>query len=178
MSNSKNIPVTLQGSWGGVPMLVVGDQKIYPSKTKDVYNSFWYCILDLSNPTGQPLVNVLSNDTNQPPAEVVPYLGKTGFLLCFAFVNLLTAYMPQGALYQFLRQVGSGVILQRAEQLVEQIGSNVFATVSYNLAATTLDTDKPGFESLDFYHPALSPFQLMPVDVDGKVTYAPIAVGN
>jgi len=178
MTNGKNIPATLQGSTSVSPLLVVGSQRIVPTKTKDVYNAFWYVILDLSNPTGQPVVNVLSTDTKQPPPEVTPYVGKTGYLLCFSFVKLLTAFMPQGALYQFLRQVGAGVELDRAEQLVEQIGSNVFDVVNYNLVATTLDTDEPGFESLDFYHPAVLPFQLMPVDVDGKVTYTPIAVGG
>jgi len=179
MTNGNNIPVTLQGSMDWTPLLVVDKQEIAPSKIgSDVVNSFWSVILDLSDPTAAPLVNTLSTDNREPPSEVTAFVGKPGYLLCFSFVQVFTSHMAQGNLYQFLRQVGAGTKLDRAEQLVEQTGSNVFGLISYTLAATTLDTDEPGFEALDFYHPALLTFQLMPVDVNGKTTWMPVQPGS
>lgn len=176
MDTGGNIPVTIQCN-GQYTQVVIGNTRTSPPKEKEYVNEFWYVVVDLSNPTAAPVVNVLDSDNSRLPAAIQPYVGKDGFMLCFAFLNVLTSHIPQTGLFLELRRIGSGPQLRRIEQLVEQIGSNVFDVANYALAATMLDTDAPGFEAANFYNPALLTFQLMPITVEGKTVYSPIQLG-
>ena len=173
MSSATNIPVTFSTSIGGNGSeLFIGKQKYYTNPK--TINSFWWTIVDLTDPAGKPLLQATSTSNSEPPPEVVAFADDTNAFLFFSFLGVFASHMPTGNLYEFLKKVGSDRQLDRIEQIVEQAGSNFFDVAGYILAATMDTSDEPGFEMLNWNNTALMTMQFMPVEVDGKVIYAPV----
>ena len=169
-----NIPVTLQIN-AQYSELYIGSGKIsLPSKKP--YQEFWYYGIDLQNPTGPAVFNVLSKSNTEVPAEVLAHENDDNVLLCFMFVNVQVSHLPQGSMHTFLREAGAGPALARTEQMAEQSGSSIFAFPNYGLAATLSTSDDPGFESVEYFNPGYLTFQLMPVSFNGQTVYSPVQV--
>ena len=174
MGNQSNVLATVQGTWGGGNSsigLVIGNQWYNPpSHPPD--NSYWVVVLNLSNL--QPVVNEVYTGNNQIPPGVQTYVGTPGYLLILTTYNLVTSSLPQGNFYAFLKGTGSGRLLDRAEQINEQLGTGTVGWMSYILVATLDQQDASGFEEFSFNNLTVLTFQLMPVQVNGQTVYAPI----
>src|SRR5262245_5213156 len=82
---------------------------------------FWYTVVGLR--TLNVAVNVTSQDETTVPPDVQRYAGNSLYFLYF-ITNVANGYnIPQGSLYTFLKAVGSGPQLQRAEQMIHQLGT-------------------------------------------------------
>lgn len=169
-----NIPVTLQIK-SQYSEIYIGSGKI-PIPSKQPYQEFWYYGVDLHNPTGPAVFNVLSKSNTEVPNEVLAHENAENVLLCFMFASVQVSHLPQGSMYTFLRETGAGPALARTEQIAEQSGSSVIAFPAYGLAATMSTSDEPGFETVDYFNPGILPFQLMPISIDGKTVYTPVQV--
>ena len=169
-----NIPVTLQIN-GQYSEIYIGSAKI-PLPGKSPASEFWYYGLDLKNPTGSAVFNVLSKSHTDVPNEVLAHQDDENVLLCFMFVNIPVIQIPQGSMYAFLREAGAGPVLARTEQMAEQTGSSIFGFPNYGLAATMSTSDEPGFESVEYFNPGYLTFQLMPVSIGGQTVYTPVQV--
>jgi hypothetical protein len=166
-----NIPLMLAGGIGGGLELVVGT-KDYSQPHKS--NTFWWVVLDLTNPTAAPLVNELSDSNSTVPSNVLAQTNEANRLLCFSLNNVFASNMPTGGLYSFLIKAGASTQLKRLEQIVEQSGSNYLDVASYNLVATLTSEDEPGFEGMDIHHDVIITCELMPIDCNGNTIYAPV----
>ncbi len=167
-----NIPLTLAGGYGSsVVELIIDETKHFSSRAD---NTFWFVVLDLTNPTGKPLCAIESSSNTEVPKEVESLAAKDNTLLCFSFMNVFANHMPAGPLYTFLRNVGSGRELHRIEQIVEQTGSSFMDVASYQLVATLDPNDEPGFEELNWTHSAILTCELMPIEVAGHTVYSPV----
>ncbi len=167
-----NIPVTFSGGIRGGPELYVGKKKYFgPSKG---VNQFWWVGLNLNDPAGAPVFEDVSSDNTSVPSVVSAQAGNPDVFLCFAFFQVFASHLPTGPLYQFLISIGAGKQLRRLEQIVAQSGSNLLDGAAYNLAATLLENDEPGFEVLDMNSDPIMTFEFMPVDINGKTIYAPV----
>lgn len=123
------------------------------------------------------VVNEVSAADDQVPANVQLYDGNPRYLLVFASMALRTDNLPQGALYEFLKNAGSGSALDRAEQINEQLGTGTIGQMSYILAVTLNPADAKGFEEFSFTGLTVMTFSLLPVTVDGQTTFTPVQTG-
>ncbi|MCB1808374.1 MAG: hypothetical protein KDK04_20715 [Candidatus Competibacteraceae bacterium] len=169
-----NIPVTLQIN-SQDSEIYIGSEKI-ALPNPNPYHEFWYYGVDLRNPTGPAVFNLLDKSNTEVPSEVSAHENDENVLLCFMFANTPTSYLPQGSLYTFLREAGAGPVLARTEQMAEQSGSSIFGFPNYGLAATMLTSDEPGFEAVGYFNPGYLTFQLMPVVIDHNTVYSPVQV--
>lgn len=167
-----NLPLTLAGGYGSSIVELYVDQTTYSASRVD--DTFWFVVLDLTNPSGKALCEIEWKSNTTVPQEVVALSEKDNTLLCFSFINVFANHMPAGDLYQFLIQVGAGRQLRRIEQIVEQSGSNFLDVASYQLVATLDSNDEPGFEDLNWTNNAILTCELMPVEVAGHVVYSPV----
>ena len=167
-----SVPVTVMGNLTSPTAAIrIGTQWVRPNNPPA--GSTWYVVIDLT--FLQVVVNELSNSRDQVPPALGPYVGNPGFLLVATSIAWRWDSVPQGALYSFFRSTGSGMALDRAEQLYTQLGTGYFGNMGYILAATLDPMDGSGFE--EFSHHVVAPimtFALMPVTVAGKTKYTPI----
>lgn len=137
---------------------------------------YWYVVVDLTNLN--VVVNEWLEDETTVPPDVQKYAGNAQYFL-YVITNVANGYnIPQGNLYTFLQAIGSGPLLNRAEQMIGQLGTGTITYFSYILAATMAEADAPGFEAFSFSDFVVLTMQFLPVIVDGKTTYAPIQSGN
>jgi hypothetical protein len=155
--------------------LGIGPNNFYPSFTSPDLPANWFLVVDLTSL--KVVVNVFSQDPTAVPSEVSPYLGNPQFFLYFVTNAQISQNFPQGGLYTFLSQVGSGPVLTNLEQTIDQIGTGAILAFSYILAATMDTNDNVGFESVDLVNYTTLPMQFMPVQVSGQTIYAPIRIG-
>lgn len=160
--------------------LVIGNNTYGPTPGEGGLNPdapfFWYTVVGLR--TLNVAVNVISQDETSVPPDVQRYAGNTLYFLFF-ITNVVNGYnIPQGNLYTFLKAVGSGPQLARAEQMIHQLGTSTISKYSYVLAATMDENDAPGFEMFSNTGYVVLTMQFLPVTVDGKTIYAPIQTGN
>jgi hypothetical protein len=155
--------------------LVIGDHTYGPGSGNGHDPNapfFWYTVVGLR--TLNVAVNVISSDETSVPPDVQRYAGNSGYFLYF-ITNVVNGYnIPQGNLYTFLKAVGSGPQLKRAEQMIHQLGTSTISKYSYVLAATMDETDAPGFEMFSNTEYVVLTMQFLPVTVDGRTVYAPI----
>jgi hypothetical protein len=154
--------------------LGIGTNNFYPTLTSADTPAYWFIVVDLTSL--KVVVNVISTDPTAVPSEVSPYLGNTQFFLYFVANAQIAQNMPQGPLYTFLQQVGSGPVLTNLEQTIEQMGTGTILSFSYILAATMDTNDNVGFESVDLVNYTTLAMQFMPVQVGGQTIYAPIRI--
>ncbi|NJN46236.1 MAG: hypothetical protein HC808_06890 [Candidatus Competibacteraceae bacterium] len=119
-----NIPVTMQIN-SQYSEMYIGSEKI-PVPSKKPYQEYWYYGVDLKNPMGPAIFNLLDKSNTEVPAQVLTHENDENVLLCFMFVNVQVNHLPQGSLYKFLREAGAGPALARTEQMAEQSGSSIF----------------------------------------------------
>ncbi|MEA2572782.1 MAG: hypothetical protein QOH93_80 [Chloroflexia bacterium] len=168
-----SVPVTVMGNLGqAFAGIRIGTQPyIWPNNPPA--NSTWFVVIDLTYL--QVVANVVSTSTNQVPPALGPYIGNPGFLLITTSIGWTFDHVPQGALYSFLRSTGSGMALDRAEQIYAQLGTGYFSSLGYILAATLDPTDGSGFEEFAYMGAIpIMTFSLLPVTVAGKTIYTPI----
>lgn len=139
--------------------------------------SFWFVAVDLENDL-QVVANEVSTNATTVPASIQQLAGSAQYFLFVVSNSTYTPMVPQGALYSFLAKVGAGTQLARIEQLVEQIGTGIVVRFSYILAATMAFGDLPGFEELSTFTPAILTMGFLPVDIGGKIVYAPIRTSS
>ena len=167
-----SVPVTVMGTMSSQgAAMKIGTQWVRPNNPPA--GSTWFVVVDLSNL--QVAANVVSTSKDQVPPALGPYVGNPGYMLIAASIIWRWDSVPQGALYSFLRSTGSGLALERAEQLYAQLGTGYFTNMGYILAATLNPSDGSGFEELS--HMTIIPimtFYLMPVTVSGQTRYVPI----
>lgn len=154
--------------------LGIGPNNFYPTLTSADTPANWFIVVDLTSL--KVVVNVISTDPTAVPSEVASYLGNTQFFLYFVTNAQIAPNFPQGGLYTFLAQVGSGPGLTNLEQTIAQMGTGVIVTFSYVLAATMDTNDNVGFESVNLTNYTTLPMQFMPVQVGGQTIYAPIRI--
>jgi hypothetical protein len=169
-----NVPMTVLGgalpTWASV--VAVGDKQILPT---GLGTGNWFVIVDLT--TLAFTASVVSADATTVPSEIQPYLGTPGNLLVFTSMVASFDQVPQGALFTALKTAGAGALLDKAEQMNTTLGTGHFTYFSYILVATADADGLPGFEEFTYTagNVALT-VQLMPITVDGKTTYTPIAL--
>ena len=173
-----NIPVTVLGSlrYGtGSTAICVGSE-YYNPPTSVTPNSYWVFLLDLQNPTQAPVLSETTTNGSAVPAGLAKYLNNPRYLLILNTNALQSDNLPQGDFYKFLTQVGSGPLLNKAEQACTQLGTGIVGNWAYILATTMAVDDALGFEDLTFNDDInLMTFQLMPVYVNNQlVSYTPI----
>lgn len=155
--------------------LAIGSN-FYPPKADLSQSFYWYTVVDLSNLNVPDVAVSPANDT--VPANIAKYLGNPQFFLFFASNMQKSSNIPHGALWTFLKQVGSGSALARGEQMINQLGTGNIQLFSYVLAATFSTEDLPGFEMFSPDVSSVLTMQFMPITVNGKTTYAPIQLGQ
>jgi hypothetical protein len=148
----------------------------YPPKADLSTSFYWYTVVDLTNLNVPDVAVSPANDT--VPPNIAKYLGNDQFFLFFAANMQKTSNIPHGQLYDFLKQVGSGNALARAEQMISQLGTGNIQLFSYILAATFSTADLPGFEVFSPDLSSVLTMQFMPIVVNGKTIYAPIQLGQ
>lgn len=158
-------------------ILRIGDNYV-TSPMQDKYDDFWnwYVIVNLKDLS--IVANEASSSTTDVPASVLPYQGKDGYFLFF-ITNAARGYnVPQGQVHDFLRVVGSGGWLGRLEQIIEQLGTGTIRYTSYALAATTSNTDLPGYEMESTHNNVILTMQFKPVEDEGGNMhgYAPVVM--
>jgi hypothetical protein len=157
--------------------LAIGTQVYVPTGNPNPdMNYFWYVVVDLTN-LNVVVNEVLEDETSVPP-DVQKYAGNAQYFL-FVITNVANGYnIPQGNLYTFLKAIGSGPLLDRGEQIIEQLGTGMITSYSYILAASMAEGDTPGFEMFSTSDYVILTMQFLPVTVDGKTIYAPVQSGN
>jgi hypothetical protein len=155
--------------------LVIGDKGYTPDAKADE-NFYWFVVVDLSDLN--VVAQAVSTSNTTIPSEIQPYAGKTGFFLYLIANSQISSNIPQGDLYAFLRATGSGALLRRGEQIIEQLGTGSITRFSYILAATLDEKDLPGFETFSTSGYTVLAMQFVPVEIEGKTTYAPVRIGG
>ena len=178
MTQPAAIPIT---AWSGFeatwyPQVVVGQTNVAPPQSF-ADNSYWAVVLDLTNPTGDPLANVQFTDNSTVPPVLAALAGQANALMILVTYTLRADNVPQGALFDFLHMAGAGVELNRAEQINSQLGTGAFGAYAYTLAATLSDQDLPGIETFSYTDNSIMTLQLIPVQMpDGSYVYSPAMV--
>lgn len=173
-STGQNVPLTVLAGIHPtyVSEIAIGTNQI----TQNVMSTgYWFVVVDLT--TLAVAAQAVSANTTTVPAEIQPYLGQPNKLLLF--LTMVTSFdqVPQGALFTELKNAGAGVLLDKAEQINTTLGTGHFTYFGYILACTAAPDGMPGFEEFSYSDANLVlTIQLMPVTVDGKTIYTPIAL--
>lgn len=159
-------------AFGASSLLVVGEARM-PSPFPSPSSGFMFAVVDLSSLEIVAKAAPVGTNNSTVPPEIEAYAGREGFFLFFIAANMVTAYLPQGALYTFLKSTGSGAMLENLEQAVGQLGTGTVGVYSYILAGTLDSGDLPGFEAMSLTDFSTLPMQFVPITVGGQTTYAP-----
>ena len=110
-----------------------------------VPNSYWFCIIDATNPTQKADEFVVPASNNSVvPNGLDKYMTNPAYIIALATQSLNLVSVPQGALYAYLKSHGAGRELDRLEQLNVTHGCGQSTIVSYVL--TTQGGSNFGYE--------------------------------
>jgi hypothetical protein len=121
-----------------VPEIVIGQgpSKKYLKPDTPADDSYWFCILDASNPTNKVKEFVVAGSNNAVvPTGLDAYMSNPAYIFAVVTQYLSTLHVPQGALYTYLVQHGAGRELQRLEQINTSLGCGSISRMSYLLTA-------------------------------------------
>jgi hypothetical protein len=129
---------TIKGSFNPntVPYIIVGQgaNKNLIKPTAPIDSSYWWAILDATNPHN--LVkdfSVSSNNNTTVPAGLDAYMSSPNYIFAMATQFLAMNQIPQGDLYDYLVKYGAGRALGRIEQLGSALGCGSISRPNYIL---------------------------------------------
>jgi hypothetical protein len=102
------------------PQITVGQAPnlVTLSPKSPVPNSYWFCVLDATNPTTKVIEFVVPASQNTVvPNGLDAYMSSPKFIIGLATHSLGVHQVPQGNLYTYLKAHGAGRELDRLEQL-------------------------------------------------------------
>jgi hypothetical protein len=123
---------------GSIPQIIVGQgaNKAYlkPSAPQD--NSYWWAILDATNPHNLVKDFVVPGANNTTvPAGLDAYLSSPNYIFALVTQYLAMNMIPQGALFDYLVKYGAGRALTRIEQLDASFGCGAISRPNYILTS-------------------------------------------
>jgi hypothetical protein len=161
------------------PIVIVGQGSgmtgFSPESPQD--DSYWWLILDATNPTkmvAQFLAPGLQNTT--VPDGLDAYMSNPQYIFALVTQNLSTIHVPQGPLYDYMVQYGAGGELQRLEQINTTLSCGTFSSVSYVLTGqcgvSGQNPPPPAYEQGSIFNPVVLTMSLMPDPVTGQGPYS------
>jgi hypothetical protein len=175
---TENVPLSVLGTLeypGAAAYISTYGQPLYQQWfSGPTSQANWFIVVDLTTLKG--IVELATQDYQDLPSEVAEYVGQGDKLLIYTTLALSLRNVPQGNLFNALKTIGAGPLLDRAEQISVQIGTGTLDAFSYILVATMDEGGVPGFEEFSYSYAAVETLQLMPVTIDGKTTYSPVTL--
>ena len=176
-----NLPLSVQSinrqsTWSNQVAIGVNGANLNVRVQDDsLRNAYWFVVVDRQ--TLKAVANFTTQDNSNVPAQLGPYLGNTEYLLIVSTQNLGSAYLPQGALYNFLVSEGAGSQLARLEQVYASFNCGTWGFMAYSFIAVLGNDGGDSFEASTIQDSALlQTVELAPIDVNGKVYYTPISL--
>jgi hypothetical protein len=160
-------------SAGGPPTFLCIGTNFAPLSADRQRPFHWFVAVDLTTQL-KIVANAVTYDNHTVPQELRALEGDPRYFLFVVGNNLRGHLVPQGDLYTFLKDIGSGRQLANLEQIVGQTGTGTIFHYSYVLAATMAEGDLPGFEASSDVHHVILTMQFMPIKLDDKIIYAPV----
>jgi hypothetical protein len=121
---------------GTVPQILIGQgstkASFKPSAPQD--NSYWWCIIDATNPLNMVKDFVVPASNNSTvPAGLDAYMSSPNYIFALVTQYLAMNQIPQGALFDYLVKYGAGRALTRIEQLNTSFGCGSISRPNYIL---------------------------------------------
>ena len=144
---------------------------ISPATPSD--DSYWFVILDANNPVNKVKEFIVPANTGNTavPSGLDTYMNNPAYLFAVATQSISNAYVPQGALYDYLTAHGAGRELQRLEALNIHSGCGQASRASYVLTGLGGPPNNTSYEAASVNYPAQLVMSLMPMP-NGKPPYS------
>jgi hypothetical protein len=179
MSSGNSIPLSVIANTanGGIAFIGVGSQT-YSQGGQGQPHGLWFLILD--NATLKPVYNALWSQTDTVPP--IQQWNDANHVMIVASNAVGLNSQPVGALFAFLDANGGGAKLSGVAQVGAQFNCGYLGTYGYALVSTLGNQNLPGFEASAFTSsvpaaPVLT-LALMPVTINGRTTYTPVALAD
>ena len=170
---ASNLPLTLQvivadhAGTGYSNRVVIGNTQL--KADEHLRNIYWALVVDRTN------LNVVENftftDNNTIPPQFANYTNNSQYMLILSSQILLTASIPAGQFYAYLKQLGAGQKLESIEQFYQTLGCGNWVYLSYTMV-TVFDSSE-AIEFSEYKSDSVYTLQLIPVPTPSGVLYTP-----
>lgn len=181
MNMPNMLAYTIRGSFNPntVPYIVIGQgaSKAIIKPTAPQESSYWWVILDVTNPKNMVKdFTVPSTNNTTVPAGLDAYMSSPQYIFAMVTQFLAMNNIPQGDLYDYLVKYGAGRALGRIEQLGSAFGCGAISRPSYILTGQggprgPKDIPPPSYEMGSVDLTMILTMSLMPMP-DGKPPYS------
>lgn len=141
-----------------VPFIMVGVQgNATPIKPANLpLGSYWIVILSAKDPKQKVKEWVVpGKDHSTVPADLDSYMSNPDYIFAVVTYGIGSAWVPQGAFYDFLVKYGADRELQKLEQINIITFSGSYSSVSYILTGQCgprTPAPPPSYEASSVYH--------------------------
>ncbi len=171
----KTLPLTIQCSIGtslGSRIVIDSNQLSLPYNTS---NAFWFVIIDRS--TLKVVVNVNSQDNQNLPQEVQPYINNPDYILILTTSALNSSNVPAGAFYNYLLSEGGCSELKKMEQIYATLNCSNWGLFCYTFVGIMDASGTPGYELFSYKNSTIMTMELIPIVTPAGTTYTVAPTG-